>query len=255
MYSGRWTIAAVSILLGSCASPPQWSTTIQWTALQGSCSTEQVPAPWRVPSKAQRIWPFTFVVATLDHFDLRESEADGQLYVRLNFENHTRVTDPFESDNAFAFVPGSRQRMTAVSDAAWNMARSLPFTNSGLAPQRETDSTLIYRGKTFSKRSSRWLGANGTWASQKGSWSALFSFSSSAPDDPNLRNVKEPSRGTIYLDVYNLNSGMPAVNAQLEFAGIQPSFLVEGAGWFDDRYFVFPLQGDKTRFLLCSMPK
>jgi hypothetical protein len=115
--------------------------------------------------------------------------------------------------------------------------------------KQHTNEGVPYKGKLFRKSGESWTDYDAL-VSPRGTWIAVFSYSSrDKPDRGWLPGFPadgdEPGRGEVFLDVYNVVSGVKVISARSPFGqkpgGFVPSMLFGSSLWIDDNYLIMPL--------------
>jgi hypothetical protein len=60
------------------------------------------------------------------------------------------------------------------------------------------------------------------------------------------------SRGKLFFDVYNTDTGKKAITLTAKFSHILPAYDFEKTGWVTERYFIIPLDDKLERCLICE---
>ncbi|HSE34394.1 MAG TPA: hypothetical protein VLA93_22665 [Pyrinomonadaceae bacterium] len=170
----------------------------------------------------------------------------------------------YYSDNRFAVgLDGAfriRKATTEEWDAAEKPVHSYYFIRSFLNKQH-TNEAVQYKGKLFRKSGESWTDYDAL-VSPRGTWIAVFSYSSRDKPDPGwlpgLGGGGEPGRGEVFLDIYNVSSGAKVISARSPFGakpgGFVPSMLFGSSVWVEDRYLIMPLNWWLEDCLVAVLP-
>ena len=153
----------------------------------------------------------------------------------------------YYSDNRFAVTLDGAFRIRKATIEEWDAAekpvQSYYFIHSS------TNEGVQYKGKVFRKSGESWGNYNAL-VSPRGTWIAVFSYSSRDKPDRGMlpgfpAGGDEPGRGEVFLDVYNVSSGARVISARSPFGskpgGFVPSMLFGASLWVDERYLIMPL--------------
>lgn len=100
--------------------------------------------------------------------------------------------------------------------------------------------------------------------SPRETWIAVFSYSSrDKPDRGTIPGFpaggKEPGRGEVFLDLYNVSSGAKVISAQAPYGrkpgGFTPSMLFGASLWVEKLHFIMPLDWILDHCLLAILPE
>ncbi|HEY3038729.1 MAG TPA: hypothetical protein VGJ66_08330 [Pyrinomonadaceae bacterium] len=118
-----------------------------------------------------------------------------------------------------------------------------------MRPHRSACSGLVqYNGRLYRKSGESW-GNQVALVSPRGTWIAVFSYTSREKPAPGLIpgfGSTEPGHGQVFLDLYNVSSGERIIAARSSYGresngGFAPSMLFGNSLWVEDRYFIMPL--------------
>ena len=246
------TYPAVLAISLSCYSPY-----ISKPELSGSIGVVHFADPW-----IKKIGGSERGVNDNIHFVIRKSTRGELIFaVKQGFmgdEFGKEITDfpvrdpnyDYYSDNQFAVSLDGAYRVREVSVEEWNTAtkviHSYRIINS--FDKSQTTEGVQYKGRLYRKSGDSW-GNQVALVSPRGTWIAVFSWSSKDKPDPGwipgLGGGGEPGRGEVFVDVYSVASGEKVISARSPYGskpgGFAPSMLFSGSLWIEDRYFIMPL--------------
>jgi hypothetical protein len=233
-----------------CGSSARWSVASEVSVGQQSCRVLTVPSDWKPPPQHGHLWPFSINLSYFG-YELRQSKDNLTLYLGMYFPGGgdlaTGSSERFYSENKFALKPGASS-MRAASGEEWQAAVPFQFTNGSLISDQKDE--IVYRGRVFPKKTPRAYAV----PSKTYKWATVFSFAYPPVSNPAQKEY------TLYFEIFDLAAGQLMISGEAKFAGVgmelnrRSDGLPARTGWYDDKYFVMPLENKKRKFLLCSMP-
>jgi len=187
----------------------------------------------------------------------------GQLYGQEVTEFPVKSPDyDYYSDNQFAVSLDGKFRVRAVDQVEWYTAMK-PLHSYHFIMSPGAADGVQYKGRLYRKSGESW-GHESALVSPRGTWIAVFSYSSrDKPDRGMLPGFPaagdEPGRGEVFLDVYNVSSGEKVISARAPFGrkpgGFVPSLLFGASVWIEDRYVIMPLDWILDHCLVGVLPE
>jgi hypothetical protein len=261
------TLAALVLVFGLALASGPWCSPPAAPRTEGPVGVLRFPGPWVRTDAAGRLR----VLNDVPQYVFRES-ASGALLVAVkprSAEDLTGrdVTDPSPaqqpSDNRYAVSTDGRFNVAPARAGEWEAGRELehgyhfiPSHDGAAGPEG-----VRYGGRVFAKSGETWCN-EAALVSPRGSWVAVFSYTSREPPARPLVpgfGSSEPARGEIFLDLYDATAGRRVIAARAPFgaggAGFAPSMLSADSVWLGERYFVMPLDWNLEVCYLGILPE
>jgi hypothetical protein len=168
----------------------------------------------------------------------------------------------YYSDNQFAVSLDGGFRVSAADQTEWDAAQK-PLHSYHFIMSSTTADGVQYEGRLYRKSGESW-GYETALVSPRGTWIAVFSYSSRDKPDRGMlpgfpASGDEPGRGEVFLDVYNVSSGARVISARAPFGrkpgGFVPSMLFGASVWIEDRYVIMPLDWILDHCLVGVLPE
>jgi hypothetical protein len=143
----------------------------------------------------------------------------------------------------------------SVTEQAWDSGTPVPITRNEAIPfyPLKNDQTFGFRGLQLVKTGSMW-GRQLSRMSPDQTWLVLLSASGKAAstEDLPLGHVSGTSRGNLFYDVFNADTGKKVLTIRAAYNGIDPGQALIQAAWVTERYFIVPLGDHRERCLVCD---
>jgi len=173
-------------------------------------------------------------------------------------------TYDYYSDNQFAVSLDGAFRVREATAAEWNAAakplHSYHVINS-FENGQVTGEGVQYNGHLYRKSGESW-GNEVAFVSPRQTWIAVMSYTSREKPNPGFipgLGSTEPGHGEVFLDVYNVSSGVRVICARSRYggsgSGFAPSMLFGASLWVEDRYIIMPLDWVLDDCLLGILPE
>lgn len=226
--------------------------------VSGPLGVVRFPSPWvKVFGDSER------GVNDNVHYILRKSARGELLFaVKQGFTGESSGGEAYDfpvknsdydyySDTRYALAldGGFRVRSATVEewDEAEKVLHSYHFIKRFKNPQ-VTEEGVRHNDHLFRKTGESW-GNEAALVSPRGTWIAVFSYTSREKPQPALipgLGGSEPGHGEVFLDVYATSSGEKVIAARAPYGktgggGFTPSTLFGGSLWVEDRYLIMPL--------------
>lgn len=169
-----------------------------------------------------------------------------------------RLPDGSYSENFYAVSLDGRFTVRPAAAEEWDRAERLS-KNRHLVPSvggsQVPNDSIIFRGSEFAKSGESWGIA---LLSPNENRLALVSHTSK--EKPRRKTIfsflggGEPSKGEIFLDVYDTSTGQKILAGQAPYRGFGPTVLFDRAFWGEDRYLILPLDSLLRTSLLGILP-
>jgi hypothetical protein len=170
----------------------------------------------------------------------------------------------YYSDNQFAVSLDGAFRVRESTTEEWNAAtkplHSYHVISSFKNGQVAGDG-VQYNGHLYRKSGESW-GTEVALVSPRQTWIAVLSYTSREKPDPGFipgLGGSEPGHGEVFLDLYNVSSGVKVIGARSPYggtgSGFAPSMLFGASLWVEDRYFIMPLDWVLDGCLLGILPE
>jgi hypothetical protein len=180
------------------------------------------------------------------HPDIRTNN-EVELYVGIECTNN--LTRWLLSPQKYA-VDLNRTRYHRITEEAWQAAKPLSWSVSGLSPQPE-EPGVHYRGPLLERSGPSWSGKGWntplrTLLNNSGDRAAVNSWDGvndvGTILDPTW-NGRNHIKGQFWVDIYETDSAKPLVRIKGSFNGAEPFHFQSQAAWYGDRYYVLPVGG------------
>ena len=150
------------------------------------------------------------------------------------------------SENHYATSVDGRFRVRPASDEEWNNAAQVPRPQ----PPPFIDGNQ-WRGKTFpgsGQSLSRIV------PSPRQTFVAVLSYTGTNHPQPSFLGGGEPSEGTMYLDLYNAESGQKLAAGRASYSGYGAGSVFRFAAWTDDAVLIVPVDNLAQTCFLAILP-
>lgn len=166
----------------------------------------------------------------------------------------TKAPDGSYSENFYAVSLDGRFTVRPATTEEWNRAERVEKYRHQILSRSDPNlpQNVYFRNKTFTKSGESWGSA---LVSSSENWLALLSYTSKEKTRETQSILSflgggEPSKGEIFLDVYDTSSGKKILAGHAPFSGFGPSILFDSAFWSSNRYIILPLDTlSQTAFL------
>ena len=225
--------------------------------VSGALEVVRFPGPW-----LKAVGGSDLFVNDNVHYVLRKSPRGELLFaVKQGFTGELYgsetsdfpVEDPdydYYSDTRYALaLEGGRVRPATAEewDAAEKVLHSYHFIQTFRNPQVGGEG-VSHNGRLFRRTGESW-GNQAALVSPRGTWIAVFSYTSREKPPPALipgfGGGGAPGHGEVFIDVYRVSSGEKVAGARSPYggdgAGFDPSMLFGASLWVEDRYLIMPL--------------
>jgi hypothetical protein len=174
--------------------------------------------------------------------ELFGGEADDFLVENPDYDYYSDTRYAVAHDEMAGVRPATVQEW----DAAERVLHSYHFISTFKNPQ-VTEEGVKHNDRLYRKSGESW-GNQAALVSPRGTWIAVFSYTSREKPHPALVpgfGGTEPGRGEVFLDLYDTASGEKVAAARAPYGteggGFAPSMLFGGSFWVEDRYLIMPL--------------
>lgn len=186
----------------------------------------------------------------MDSYEIREGPKGTPNELLFAMRSHE---DGSYSDDYYKVGLDGQFRVASCPSEEWKRAKTLERTDRRVLYSNDhfnTSPTVQVRGKNFIKTGHYWGVAI---PSPTENWLALVSYSSRRKPRnwvPSPFATRQPTRGRIFLEIYETSSGVRSLAAEASYDDEAPATLYGDAFWAGERYFVLPLDHlAKTCFL------
>lgn len=169
-------------------------------------------------------------------FDLRRAPPpENELVVTMQDAAGGRSQDLY-------MIPDVKGNPRAIPLHAFAETRPLNLAkNDPMFSQDPTTNTAYINNQTF-KSSGDTFAQPAALASVDQRYLLLFSFKSRKPKKNSLgMTTSEPSKGVMYIDLFDMATGRSLKSYQQKYSGFQPSLLFTNARWYEKNIFMVPL--------------
>ena len=145
-----------------------------------------------------------------------------------------------------------------IRDEKWQAGTVLPFTQTRTrtsGPDLPRGDTVMFNGYEFRKSGIQWsISPDEALLSPDRSWIVLRSWSGTLSHSDDIPGGLEfgESRGQLFFDIFNTDTGRKVVTIVGSYVDIHPSEAIGKAGWLTERYFMVPLGEHRERCLVCE---
>lgn len=176
------------------------------------------------------------------------SAGEDKLFVTAGCHGPRNNWIPSQEKYSVDLSAGARTRR--ISEAEWESATELPWSEGGMYPKLAEDS-VAYKGPPLRRSGPKWMGigAGPPWShlSRTGARAAVNSWDGFEITytflDPTSLFARDKVKGDYWVDIYETNSGRPLIRIQGSFHGAEPSMFLGEAAWYSDRYYVMSVGG------------
>jgi hypothetical protein len=198
-----------------------------------------------------------------------DSEYEFRVPGLLETKFLVRGIDPVTKNytaNVYEVDLAARNTVTRLAtEGAWQAGTPVRLRRFGKAAQLvsedrggpiyvrlEGNQPLQYHGLSFGKTGKEWALEESRLSPGKSlivlqSWEGSLSHSADIPLSPSSGR----SKGKLFFDVFNVESGKKILTIQGTYVDINPGHALTKPGWLTERYFIVPL-GERERCLVCE---
>ena len=241
------------------------SVTVSLGDARNACTVISLPH-WKPaslpPSSPSTDWTYVLVaLPALSDWDFRQFE-DGVLiglFARAKaFQPEPRYYSP---DRYAVSLPSGKVQKEAESQ--WASAEPYAIVRDSKlprGPELSPKSPLILDGETYRPRGPKWPEGSGTLDAARVSLDGQFrALNSWDGEEGGGGDLSFPggghNEGSYYVDIYDSTSRRLVLALRGHFQGTPVSNLFHKSTWISSRFYLFPLNEEANRFVLCDMER
>jgi len=241
------------------------SVTVSLGDARNACTVISLPH-WKPaslpPSSPSTDWTYVLVaLPALSDWDFRQFE-DGVLIGLFARAKAFQPEPRYYSPGRYAVsLPSGKVQKEAESQ--WASAEPYAIVRDSKlprGPELSPKSPLILDGETYRPRGPKWPEGSGTLDAARVSLDGQFrALNSWDGEEGGGGDLSFPggghNEGSYYVDIYDSTSRRLVLALRGHFQGTPVSNLFHKSTWISSRFYLFPLNEEANRFVLCDMER